>query len=68
MGVAADKASRPVGRLGHWVATITALSCAAFVGLPDVAGAKLGPTALLVVADAACGHDHVINITGKHNL
>jgi MFS family permease len=49
MGVASDKVSRLVGRLGHWVAAITALSCAAFVGLPFVAGAKLGPTALLVL-------------------
>jgi hypothetical protein len=49
VGVAADKVSRLVGRLGHWVAAVTALSCAAFVGLPFVAGAKLGPTALLVL-------------------
>ena len=49
MGVAADKVSRLVGRLGHWVAAITALSCAAFVALPYVAGTKLGPTALLVL-------------------
>ena len=32
MGVAADKVSRLVGRLGYWVAAITALSC----GLPTV--------------------------------
>jgi hypothetical protein len=49
MGVASDKVSRLVGRLGHWVAAITALSCAAFVGLPFVAGAQLGPMALLVL-------------------
>jgi hypothetical protein len=49
MGVASDRVSRLVGRLGHWVAAITLLSCAAFVGLPFVAGAKLGPTALLVL-------------------
>jgi hypothetical protein len=49
MGVAADKVSRLVGRLGHWVAAITALSCAAFVGLPFIAGPQLGPTALLVL-------------------
>jgi hypothetical protein len=49
MGVAADKVSRLVGRLGHWVAAITALSCAAFVALPFIAGAQLGPTALLVL-------------------
>ena len=49
MGVASDKVSRLVGRLGHWVAAITALSCAAFVALPFIAGAQLGPTALLVL-------------------
>jgi hypothetical protein len=49
MGVAAYKVSRLVGRLGHWVAAITALSCAAFVALPYVAGTKIGPTALLVL-------------------
>jgi hypothetical protein len=49
MGVAADKVSRLVGRLGHWVAAITLVSCAAFVGLPFIAGAQLGPTALLVL-------------------
>jgi hypothetical protein len=49
MGVAADKVSRLVGRLGHWVAAVTALSCAAFVALPFIAGKQLGPTALLTL-------------------
>jgi MFS family permease len=49
MGVAADKMSRLIGRLGHWVAAITALSCVAFVGLPFVAGAHLSPAALLAL-------------------
>jgi hypothetical protein len=49
MGVAADKVSRLVGRLGRWVAAITLLSCAAFVGLPFVAGAKLSPAVLLAL-------------------
>jgi hypothetical protein len=49
MGVAADKVSRLVGRLGHWVAAITLVSCAAFVGLPFVAGAQLGAGALLAL-------------------
>ena len=49
MGIAADKISRLVGRLGHWVAAITLVSCAAFVGLPFIAGARLGPTPLLVL-------------------
>jgi MFS family permease len=43
MGVAADKISRVLGRLGIFVASLTALSCAAFVALPFVAGA--GPAA-----------------------
>lgn len=49
MGVAADKVSRLVGRLGHWVAAITLVSCVAFVGLPFIAGASLGPAPLLVL-------------------
>ena len=43
MGVAADRVARLVGRLGHWVAAVTALSCLAFLALPWVAG--LGPAA-----------------------
>lgn len=49
MGVAADKVSRLIGRLGHWVAAITLLSCAAFVGLPFVAGAHLGAALFLAL-------------------
>src|SRR5580704_15341298 len=49
MGVAADKMSRLIGRLGHWVAAITALSCLAFVGLPFVAGAHLSPASFLAL-------------------
>lgn len=49
MGVAADKVSRLVGRLGHWVAAITLLSCAAFLALPFVAGAGMGAAPLLVL-------------------
>ena len=49
MGVAADKVSRLVGRLGHWVAAITLLSCVAFVALPFVAGAQLGAAVFLAL-------------------
>jgi hypothetical protein len=49
MGVAADKVSRLVGRLGHWVAAITLLSCAAFVALPFVAGAKVSAGTFLAL-------------------
>ena len=38
-GIAADKVTRVLGRLGKWVAAVTALSCAAFLALPFVAGA-----------------------------
>jgi hypothetical protein len=48
-GVAADRVSRSVGRLGHWVAAITLLSCIAFVALPFVAGAQLGPAVFLTL-------------------
>jgi MFS family permease len=47
-GVAADKVSRLVGRLGHWVAAVAAISCMAFLALPFVARSGIGATALLV--------------------
>lgn len=37
MGIAADKIAPVVGRLGMFVASLTALSCAAFVALPFIA-------------------------------
>jgi Major Facilitator Superfamily len=43
MGIAADRISRVLGRLGMFVASLAALSCAAFIALPFVAGA--GPAA-----------------------
>jgi hypothetical protein len=49
VGIAADKVSRLIGRLGHWVAAITLLSCAAFVGLPFVAGARLSSSVFLAL-------------------
>src|SRR5258707_15613265 len=42
MGIAADKISPVVGRLGVLVGALTALSCAAFVALPYVAGSGPG--------------------------
>ena len=38
-GIAADKVTHVLGRLGKWVAAITALSCVAFLALPFVASA-----------------------------
>ncbi len=42
MGIAADKISPVVGRLGIFVGALTAISCAAFVAMPFVAGAGPG--------------------------
>jgi hypothetical protein len=39
MGVAADRIARLVGRLGIYVGVLTALSCAAFLAIPFIAGA-----------------------------
>src|SRR6202795_3008403 len=53
MGIAADKIATLCGRLGLFVGVLTALSCAAFVALPFVAGvgkdAQYGFIALIVV-------------------
>ena len=49
MGIAADKVSRVLGRLGHWVAGITFISCLAFVGLPFVAADRLGAATFFVL-------------------
>jgi len=38
-GIAADKVTRVIGRLGVYVAIATAVSCAAFIALPFIAGA-----------------------------
>src|SRR5882724_5411103 len=43
MGFAADRIASYVGRLGTFVGVLTAISCAAFVALPFVAG--MGPVA-----------------------
>ncbi|MGB6538401.1 MAG: MFS transporter [Xanthobacteraceae bacterium] len=49
MGMAADRMSRLLGRLGHWVAGITFVSCIAFVGLPLIAAAHLGAAPFLAL-------------------
>jgi len=46
-GVAADKVTRVMGRLGPWVVAATVISCAAFLALPFVAFA--GASVLLAV-------------------
>lgn len=47
-GVAADRVVRTLGRLGAWMAGLTALSCLAFVALPLVAPAA-SPALLLAI-------------------
>jgi hypothetical protein len=49
VGVATDRVSQVLGRVGHWVAAVTLLSCAAFVGLPFIAKAGVGPTPFLAL-------------------
>lgn len=46
-GIATDKVTRVLGRLGVWVTAATALSCAAFLVMPLIAG--LGTSMLLAV-------------------
>ena len=46
-GLAADKMTKVLGRLGFWVAIATAVSCAAFLALPFIAGA--GAAVLIAV-------------------
>jgi Major Facilitator Superfamily len=48
MGIAADKIAPVVGRLGVFVASLTALSCAAFVALPFVAETGPGSQAIFI--------------------
>jgi MFS family permease len=48
MGIAADRIAALVGRLGVFVGAVTALSCAAFVALPFVAGTGDGAQAWFI--------------------
>lgn len=48
MGIAADRIATIVGRLGRFVAVLTALSCAAFAALPFVAGLGSGGKFVLI--------------------
>ncbi|WFU30541.1 MFS transporter [Bradyrhizobium brasilense] len=49
MGMAADRISSLVGRLGLFVGILAAISCAAFVALPYVAGTGPGAKVWLIV-------------------
>src|SRR5215510_15495469 len=48
MGIAADRVAALVGRLGVFVGVLTALSCAAFIALPFVAGFGTAAKAFLI--------------------
>jgi MFS family permease len=72
MGIAADKIAPFVGRLGLFVAWVTALSCAAFIALPFVAGT--GPDAqvwflaliLIWVVTSSALRAPPLTLLGKH--
>jgi len=49
MGIAADRIAPLVGRLGVFVGVVTAISCAAFVALPFVAGTGEGAQIWFIV-------------------
>src|SRR5204862_4880414 len=49
MGIAADRVAKIVGRLSLFVGALTAVSCAAFVALPFVAGTGPGAQAWFIV-------------------
>src|SRR3954454_9518457 len=54
MGIFADKIAPIVGRLGVFVASLTALSCAAFVALPFVAETGPGSQAIFIALSLVC--------------
>ncbi|PDT79263.1 MFS transporter [Bradyrhizobium sp. C9] len=49
MGMAADRIASLVGRLGAFVGVLAAISCAAFVALPNIAGTGPGAKFWLIV-------------------
>ena len=49
MGIAADRIAPFVGKLGVFVGTLTAISCAAFIALPFVAGTGPGAQVWFIV-------------------
>ena len=46
-GIAADRVSKVLGRIGYWAAAATAVSCIAFLALPFIASA--GASLLIAV-------------------
>ena len=72
MGIAADRISRMVGRLGLFVGVLTAISCVAFVALPFVAGTGAGAQvwfiALIVIwaATSSALRAPPLTLLGRH--
>jgi MFS family permease len=72
MGMAADRISRMVGRLGLFVGVLTAISCLAFVALPFVAGTGAGAQvwfiALIVIwaATSSALRAPPLTLLGRH--
>ena len=72
MGIAADRISRMVGRLGLFVGVLTAISCLAFVALPFVAGTGAGAQvwfiALIVIwaATSSALRAPPLTLLGRH--
>ena len=72
MGIAADKIAAFAGRLGVFVGVVTAISCAAFVALPFVAGTGPGAQAwfigliLIWVVTSSALRAPPLTLLGKH--
>jgi hypothetical protein len=72
MGIAADRVSKLVGRLSVFVGVLTAISCAAFIALPFVAGTGPGAQAwfmglvLIWVATSSALRAPPLTLLGKH--
>jgi len=72
MGIAADKIAPVVGRLGLFVGWVTALSCAAFIALPFVAGTGPGAQVwflaliLIWVVTSSALRAPPLTLLGKH--
>jgi hypothetical protein len=73
MGIAADKIAAFAGRLGVFVGVVTAISCAAFVALPFVAGIGPGAQAwfigliLIWVVTSSALRAPPLTLLGKHS-
>jgi Major Facilitator Superfamily len=72
MGIAADRISSLVGRIGMFVGVLTAISCAAFVALPFVAGTGPGAQVwfigliLIWVVTSSALRAPPLTLLGKH--